>query len=337
MTEIVQNMTVIRAFRSQKPVFDYYAGLQDESYGMKMKINRFSVLANVLMFVSVSLVYFFTLLWGANKIIAEGVMAFGALTATLQLVTQFQSPLRSFAGITNQYYRALASAERIKELDLIKDGEGAIEVGQATEFSALTSEVLSFAYDDAPIIKDLTFSVKRGEVAVVTGRSGAGKSTLLKLIMGLLTPSKGRVYLEGTESEADKSVFSYVPQGNMILSGTIRENVTFFSSGVSDEAIYKALELCCLDDVIGALPNGLDSKIGERGAGLSEGQVQRLSIARALLMNKKILLLDEATSALDAETEAKVLDNLVSQDYTVVLVTHNKSVQDKYENKINID
>ena len=338
MTEIVQNMTVIRAFRSQKPVFDYFDGLQGQNFDTKMKINRFSVLANVLMFVSVSLVYFFTIAWGANKIIVEGVVAFGALTATLQLVTQFQAPMRSLAGLTNQYYRGIASAERIKEIDEIPAQKGAENTESCQDFDSLKFDGVSFAYEDGvDVISNLTFEAKRGEVVVLSGKSGAGKSTALKLAMGLLVPSKGSIYLTGTNNCDNKSIFSYVPQGNMILSGTIRDNVSFFNPAVGDDEINAAIKACCLDDVVAALPNGINSVIGERGAGLSEGQVQRLSIARAIVMNKKILLLDEATSALDDDTEKKVLDNLAACNYTVLLVTHNKNVKDRFDKVINID
>lgn len=326
-TESVQNMTVIRAFKNESPIFDYYSKIQQKGYTIKMKINVFSIFANVLMFLSVSLLYYFTLIWGTYRV-ASGAILVGNLTAMLQLVLQFQSPFRSLSGIINSYYKMIASGERLKEFCTLPDEKTAFnDYDDYSEFESIEINNLNFTYDNTPIINNLSTTIKKGEFVGISGYSGAGKSTLLKLIIGLLIPQEGSILVKGKNGVMDsRSLFSYVPQGNMILSGSIRENICFFNNNIEEKAIKKALEICCLDEVINSLPNGLDERIGEKGTGLSEGQVQRLSIARALVMNKKILLLDEATASLDEKTEQQIINNLKNSDYTVVLVTHHTSV-----------
>ncbi len=325
--ESVQNMTVIRAFRNESPIFNYYSRIQQKGYKIKMKINVLSIFANVLMFLSVSLLYYFALIWGTYRV-STGYILIGNLTAILQLVVQFQSPFRSLSGIVNNYYRMIASGERLREFCSLPDESQTVtSYDDYDEFKAIEIENLSFTYESAPIIKNLTTTINKGDFVGISGYSGVGKSTLLKLIIGLLIPESGTIKVKGTNGDMDsRSMFSYVPQGNMILSGTIKENLCFFNTNIEDKTIKNALELCCLDEVVNSLPNGLDERIGEKGVGLSEGQVQRLSIARALIMNKKILLLDEATSSLDEATERKIIQNLRKSDYTVVLVTHHSSV-----------
>ena len=323
LTESIQNVTVIKAFKNDLPITNYYANIQKKGYKIKMKLNVLSIIANVLMFLSVSLLYYFALIWGSYRV-ASGTLLIGSLTAILQLVLQFQSPFKALSGIINNYYRMIASAERIQEFTSLPDEKLFVNgYDDYSEFKKIEIKNLSFQYEDTPVVSNLDATINKGEFIGIAGHSGAGKSTLLKLIIGLLTPNQGCIEVLGERGVMDgRALFSYVPQGNMILSGTIRENVSFFNKDIKDEEILNALNLCCLSDVINSLPNGLDSRIGESGLGLSEGQLQRLSIARALVMGKKILLLDEATSALDEETEKRVIENLKSNDYTIILVTH---------------
>ena len=337
MTEAVQNVTVIRAFRNESPIYDYYDKIQQKGYKVRMKINVFSIVANVLMFLSVSVLYYFALSFGAYKV-SNGLITVGVLTALLQLVVQFQSPFKALSGVVNSFYRMLASAERIREfLSLPNDAVGE-DTLQSQDFESIEINNLKFSYEqDIPVIDCLTCSVNKGEFVGVMGPSGAGKSTLLKLLMGLLIPNDGEIKINAKNGRIDRrALFSYVPQGNMILSGTIRENVTFFNKDISDSAIYRALEICCLRDTIDSLPLKLNTEIGESGLGLSEGQLQRLSIARALVMDKKVLLLDEATSALDEACEKNVIDNLKANDYTIILVTHHSKLISLCDKVINV-
>ena len=338
LSEAIQNVTVIKAFSNEKPIYDYYSKIQQSGYKVKMKINVFSIIANVLMFLSVTALYYLALSFGAYKV-SEGLISVGVLTALLQLVVQFQSPFKALSGVINNFYRMLASSERIKELLTIPyDEYRYVDNTDYGDFEKIEVENLSFGYDkDIPVIDKLNCTINKGEFVGVSGVSGAGKSTFLKLLIGLLIPDSGEIKLVGKSGNLDKrAMFSYVPQGNMILSGTIRENVTFFNKDVSDLAIYRALDLCCLRKTIEDLPQKLDTQIGESGLGLSEGQLQRLSIARALVMDKKILLLDEATSALDEPTEKIIVDNLKANDYTVILVTHHSKLITQCDNVINV-
>ena len=337
LTESVQNLTVIKAFNNQNPIYDYYDKIQQRGYKVRMKINVFSIIANVLMFLSVTVLYYIALSYGAYKV-SMGLITVGTLTALLQLVVQFQSPFKALSGVVNNFYKMIASSERVREfINLPKDSYCVSKNTNYDDFESIDITDLTFAYDEAPVINKLNCSISKGEFVGVSGVSGAGKSTFLKLLIGLLIPASGDIKIVTKNGLADRrALFSYVPQGNMILSGTIRENVTFFNKDISETAIYRALDLCCLRETIEELPLKLDTEIGESGLGLSEGQLQRLSIARALVMDKKILLLDEATSALDEPTERKIIENLKSNDFTVILVTHHTNIIKECDRVINI-
>ena len=338
LSEAIQNVTVIKAFRNERPIYEYYDKIQQSGYKVKMKINVFSIIANVLMFLSVTVLYYIALSFGAYKV-SNDFISVGVLTALLQLVVQFQSPFKALSGVVNSFYRMLASAERIKEyLELPNDNYLYVDKTDYADFEKIEVDSLTFGYDkDLSIIKNLTTSINKGEFVGIVGPSGAGKSTFLKLLIGLLKPDKGKVKVVGKSAQLDqRALFSYVPQGNMILSGTIRENVTVFNKDISESAIYRALELCCLAETIDELPKKLDTEIGESGLGLSEGQLQRLSLARALVMDKKILLLDEATSALDEPTEKKIIENLKANDFTIILVTHHSKLILQCDKVINV-
>ena len=196
---------------------------------------------------------------------------------------------------------------------------------------------MDFAYKgekESTVFTDFSIHVKRGDHVAITGPSGSGKSTVLRLLMGLYHPEKGSAYLESGDEKiplekARRSLFAYVPQGNHLMSGTIREVLCFGDKNrmQDEEAMWNALRIACAEDFVKETEKGLDTKLGERGAGFSEGQIQRIAIARALFSSHPILILDEATSALDEDTEEKLLETLRSQtDRTVIIVTHRKSV-----------
>ena len=197
---------------------------------------------------------------------------------------------------------------------------------ESIEFSDIT-----FKYDRDVILDDTSLTVNKGDFIAITGISGIGKSTLLKLLIGVLNVQKGSIVLKLKDGEiaVDKhtrQLFSYVPQGNMLLSGSIRDNLTFIHTDVTDEEIENAIKISCADKFIRELPQGIDTVIGEKGLGLSEGQVQRLAIARSMLSDSPVLLLDEATSALDEETEKEFLMNLKKmKNVTCIIVSHKKA------------
>ena len=217
------------------------------------------------------------------------------------------------------------------ELEAIQ-GEPASAVEDAAavygEMDAICAEKLTFAYDRDRILDEASFSLPKGSFAVITGPSGIGKSTLLKLLLGIFRPESGALYLdaEGKRRTLDRStrkLFAYVPQGNLLLSGTLRDNLTIVRPDATAAEIEQAVYVSAMEEFLPQLPQGLDTILGESGAGLSEGQAQRLAIARAVLGGSPILLLDECTSALDADTEQKVLERLKAlPDRTCIAVTH---------------
>lgn len=282
--------------------------------------------------------------------IAGGSISFGTMTAVLQLISLLQSPLSEISGFFSRWYAMQASAERLMEVEKYPDSHARQaasdeEVHQfyRQEFSGISLENVAFTYvepgernpGETPArvtIQDLNLQVNKGEFIAVTGASGCGKSTLLKLLMGLYTPDSGKICLRRkTPLEArllqsrDSSLFAYVPQGNQLMSGTIRQILAFDDPEKmrQETKLWQALKVACADDFVDRLPDGLDTALGEHGSGLSEGQIQRIALARAIFSGRPILLLDESTSALDEQTEQTLLDNLRTMtDHTVLLVTH---------------
>ena len=216
------------------------------------------------------------------------------------------------------------------------------------DFAALHLSDVSFAYKDnekLKVLNDVCFTLKKGQSLAITGQSGCGKSTLLKLLLGLYKIDQGQVSLEtvcGQQIPLDtayRSLFAYVPQGNLLFSGTVREMLSFSDQNLmhDDEALWNALRVAAADEIIAQRPEGLDAVLGEGGRGFSEGQIQRLAIARAILFQRPILLFDEATSSLDEETERKVLQNIKEMTgYTVILVTHKEASRSACDYQLDI-
>ena len=273
---------------------------------------------------------FLALAWCARQMLL-GRMSFGSLTAVTQLVSQLQMPFVNLSGTLPKYLAMAASAERLMELEDIQGEPAPMEEAPEALYrraDAVCARDLSFSYDRDRIFCGASFSLKKGTFAVITGRSGIGKSTLLKLLLGIFRPESGGLYLDcGGESvpldRRSRRLFAYVPQGNLLLSGTLRENLTIVKPRATEEEIRQAVFVSAMDEFLPQLPQGLDTPLGESGAGLSEGQAQRLAIARAVLGGAPILLLDECTSALDGEMEEKVLLRLKQlPDRTCIAVTH---------------
>lgn len=287
-----------------------------------------------------------------------GTMSYGTLNAVLQLIGQIQSPFANITGYLPQYYSMLASAERLIEAETfpldVTQSVGAAQTRRfyREEMTALCLRDASFTYSppvrgDEPaempqVFEHVDLTVRKGEYVAFTGPSGCGKSTVLKLLLSLypldsgercLCTAGGEIPLTG----AWRGLFAYVPQGNQLLSGKIREIIAFGDETrmQDDSRLWKALEIACADGFVRALAGGLDTVLGERGAGLSEGQMQRIAIARAICSECPILLLDECTSALDDETEAQVLRNLRAMtDKTVLIVTHRSAALEVCEKQV---
>ncbi len=330
MQECIQNILVIKAFGSEKRVERHTELLQDINYRLNMKRGYISIVVNLLYYLAMTVAYYFAVAWCAYKI-SHAIMTVGTFTAIIQLVNSMQSPFREISGTISQFFATLASAERIMEVedippDLTKDEK-------ISDFVCVRAEGVDFAYGEEAVFKNADFNLDKGDIAVITGASGKGKSTFLKLLMGIYKPQKGEIKLfcdTGTKElgASTRSLFAYVPQGNMIISGTLRENIAFFTDADEDKIIQSA-KCAEIYDYILTLPMGLDTVLGEGGLGLSEGQTQRIAVARALCTDAPVILLDEATSALDDITEAKILENIKNlAGRTSVIITHRKAALD---------
>lgn len=313
-----------------------------DRYQIQRKRKNISLLSNLCVSILSYGASFGTLAFCAYRLL-HGTMSFGTLTAVSQLVGQLQGPLVNLSGIIPQYTAMAAAAERLWELESLKQEpvtrkDPAVLMENAT---ALSGKGLTFAYDRDPVFTQGEFTVPLGAFAVVTGPSGIGKSTLLKLLLGIF-PYGGSLALDrpGDPISLDRStrrLFAYVPQGNLLLSGTLRENLTITRTDATEEEIRQAIYVSNMDAYLDTLPHGLDTVMGESGAGLSEGQAQRLSIARAVLSQAPILLLDEATSALDPDTEITVLRRLRAlPGKTCIAVTHRAAAETICTHRIRI-
>ncbi len=332
MLETLQNILVVKSFSAHKRIEKEADLLQRRHLKVIMKRGYISIFANILFFISLTIGYYFAVGWCAYKI-SLGVMTVGTFAAIIQLVGQVQTPFKELASVIPQVYATYASAERLMELENLPDEKMKyINADIENIYNSMKSInvcSLSFSYDDEPVFDSADVKIEKGKLTAINGLSGIGKSTLLKLILAILESDKGGIEFEmqdGTLYDADASLrplFAYVPQGNMIISGSIRKNIGFMSEDADEEKIIHSAKIACIYDVIKSLPDGLDTELGEGGAGLSEGQLQRLAVARAVCSDAPILLLDEATSALDEKTEEEMLKNLKSLDgRTCISISH---------------
>lgn len=336
--EALYNWMVVQSFGGGDTVQKRMDKLLGVNFRAKMKRARLSSISHAAMYLLFNGSYYIALLWGAIQL-AGGVMTFGSLTALLQIVSQIRAPFMNMSGILPQYYNMLASAERIMELENLPDEPRLPQLYTAEELYGRLKTInvadVRFSYDeDKEVLSGANFTLKKGEFVALAGYSGIGKSTLFKLMLGFYPPNMGTLTAKLDEETltlgADtRCLFAYVPQKNMLLSGTIRENVAFCCGDVSDDAIWNAAEIADVADAIRQLPDGLDTLLGESGAGMSEGQLQRLAIARAVLSEAPILLLDECTASLDEATEERVLKNLRTlPNRTCLCISHRPAALD---------
>ena len=330
LQETMEKLLMVQAMDVAEEVEHRADVLMQQRYRVQQKRKNISLLTNT----GISLMSygsgFLALIWCARRLLL-GQMTFGSLTAVTQLVSQLQVPFVNLSGILPQYLAMTASAERLMELQEIQ-GEPvpARETSEVLygKMQAIAAQNLTFSYDRDQVLQNAEFMLPKGAFAVVTGPSGMGKSTFLKLLLGIFCPEQGCVHLvcDDGKLQLDRStrkLFAYVPQSNLLLSGTIRENLTIVRPQATEEELRKAIYVSAMDEYLPSLPDGLDTVLGESGAGLSEGQAQRLAIARAILGEAPVLLLDECTSALDEETERKVLQRLRAlENRTCIVVTH---------------
>lgn len=329
--ECIENVIVIKSFANNEIVSSRLKEKQLKALKLMYKKQTVSNIADTGVYVLFTGGYYAALIWGALKISA-GSITFGVLTAFLQIIEQIKAPMRNMSGLVPAFYSMIASSERLIELENLEYEQNFNQNISADKLYdnliSINFENITFSYKDDTVLENASAVINKGEVVAIAGPSGIGKSTMMKLILALIEPQNGNIYLKLKDKtmpidSSCRGLYSYVPQGNMILSGTIRENIAFCKPDASDEEIIKSAELAMIWNFIETLPQGLDTEIGERGLGLSEGQIQRLAIARAFLCDAPILLLDEATSALDEKTEKGLIENIKSlKNKTCIFISH---------------
>ena len=343
LQESLQHRMVIQSMENEGRMEDRLDDLQDREYGQIKERTRFNIIARTMVSAAFSFGYIAAFLWGVYGI-ARGHITFGVMTAFLQLVGQVQRPVVNLTRQIPSFIYSTASIDRLMELeDAPKEAVGAsIKLAGP---AGVRVEGVKYRYPDGKrmILNDLTFDFPPLSRTAIVGETGAGKSTLIRLMLALLKPVGGRVVLyddtqEVPASAATRCNLVYVPQGNTLFSGTVRENLLMGDPDATEEQIHAALETAVADFVF-TLPDGLDTLCGEGGAGLSEGQAQRIAIARGLLRPGSILLLDEFSSSLDPETENKLMENLTKKaaGKTMIFITHRERIAQFCERTCRVD
>lgn len=341
LQECFANIIVIKSFLGEKTFLKKLDEYMNVNRSFRIKRNLISLYITMGLYLCFTFGYYAVMIWGASKV-ANATLTAGTLIYFLQLISMLKSPLQSVSGILPKFYLMTASAERLIQLEALENEQVPKDelINAKFNFKNIKASNLSFAYNNRLIIKDCSFTIEKNTITAITGESGSGKSTLFRLLLGLYEPTYGSLTFNGEIpiNETTKGMFSYVPQGNMVLSGSIRENITLGNEDVTDDKIMNAAKAAVIYDFIISLPEGLDTKLSERGIGLSEGQIQRICIARALLFDAPIILLDESTSALDEETESLLLKNLkLFTDKTIVFITHRNTSLDSCDKILHLE
>lgn len=357
LQERLGNLMIVRAFSAEQQTQNDADFLMNEHRKARMKRNRVSNISNIGFAVAMNGMYLLGLGWCGYGIM-HGTVSYGTLMAILQLIAQIQSPFANITGYLPKYYAMLASAERLMEAEHFSEdfedelmSMNSVRTFYETELDQFVLEQANFTYlppaqdlnshfeptkqQMSIVLNNSNLSLKKGEFVAFTGQSGCGKSTVLKLLMCLYELDSGRRFMKKRDGSSIlltsewHRLFAYVPQGNQLMSGSIREIITYadHTQMHDDKRIRQALHIACEENFVYALDKGVDTVLGERGQGLSEGQMQRIAIARAIFSEHPVLILDESTSALDSDTEQKLLENLRTlTNKTVLIVTHRPAV-----------
>jgi len=329
MQESLQHRVLVLTLTSVERVLEKFGWIQADIEDNTRKRLNYNAVARGLMFFGFQAGHAAAFLWGVFGIL-HGTVTYGMMTAFLQLVGQVQRPIAEFGHQIPAFINALASVERLMELEELEQEPKADPIRLA-DVPEIVVDHISYAYpgQQEPVFQDYSCRFQAGSLTAIAGPTGIGKSTLIRLILGLLKPSEGSISIGGYPAGAAlRENFLYIPQGNSLLSGTIRSNLQMANPSATDQEMKEALETAVAQFVLD-LPEGLDTPCGEVGDGFSEGQSQRIAVARALLRKGGILILDESTSALDAATEAKLLENLHARFHgkkTILFISHREAV-----------
>lgn len=346
LQESIQHRMVLKTLEQAEGMVQRLGSTQQELYGQVRHRTVFSCMSNFMVNFGFSAGYIVTFIYGVYQLDAQAI-TYGTMLAFIQLVGQIQGPFRDMTRFVPSIIEALTAAERMEQLEQIPVEKTAGSRKRLSDKGVgirLTN--VSYRYPDGrrDILKNFSFDFAPCSTTAILGETGAGKTTLIRLILALLTPTEGKVEFYDGETSAEASPDTrcnlvYVPQGNTLLSGTIRDNLLLGNPQATEQEMKDALHLACADFVL-TLPDGLDSVCGESGTGLSEGQAQRIAIARAMLRHGNIILLDEATSALDPETEQQLIANISSRaaekHHTLIFITHRLAVTDYCEQTLKL-
>ena len=342
--ETMEHNAVLRSLESGDWVTEQLDNMQQDLKGKINRRARFTVISRLLIASSFSLGYIIAFIWGGLQL-REGIITFGVMTSFLQLVSQIQQPILQMLNMVPQMIQASASIDRLKELETIeieedeKDKEDLMEGPLGISMQDVS---FNYALGDREVLSHFSYNFHPGSKVALMGHTGAGKTTIFRLLLALIKPCEGTLTIYGRNeeqniSEHTRSNFVFVPQGNTLMSGTIRYNLQLAKPDATDEELKQVLHTAMADFVFN-LPNGIDTECGERGGGLSEGQSQRIAIARGLLRPGNILLLDEISSSLDEHTERELYRQLFEAypDKTMIFITHRPVVCELCNEVVNI-
>lgn len=331
MQETVQHRMVVKTLEAGDDMVTRLESTQSELRSNVVKRTIFSIFSNFVLNLGFAIGYLVAFLWAAVRMSA-GTLTFGGMTAFLQLVNKIQTPARNLTKLAPAFVGVLTAAERLIELlEEPLEPQGEHQRMQAP--CGLRLQNVTYRYEDGTrnVVDNLSFDFAPGTCTAILGETGAGKTTVVRMLLALSRPTSGNIYIYNKVETREltslmRCNFVYVPQGNTLMSGTIRDNLLLGNPNASDAEMWEVLSRSCAD-FVRTFPLGLDAKCGEQGGGLSEGQAQRIAIARALLRKGSIMIFDEATSALDADTECRLLESLMHDNrHTVIFITHRPAV-----------